>query len=52
MKKISLKPIFRMIVALLFVGMAISFYPVSAAIFIEDGTELDEARIDRNVLVP
>ena len=34
-----------MIVALLFVGLAISFFPVSAAIFIEDGTELDEAAL-------
>jgi len=41
----SLKPIFRMIVALLFVGLAISFFPVSAAIFIEDGTELDETAL-------
>lgn len=45
MKHMSSKPIFRMIVALLFVGLAISFFPVSAAIFIEDGTELDEAAL-------
>ena len=45
MKNMSLKPIFRMIVALLFVGLAISFFPVSASIFIEDGTEPDEAAL-------
>lgn len=45
MKHMSSKPIFRMIVALLFVGLAISFFPVSAAIFIDDGTELDESAL-------
>jgi hypothetical protein len=42
MQNVSWKLIMKIITSFIFISLIIAFFPVSATIFIEDGTELDE----------